>query len=185
MHQSTIGTLQCHWDHRVENHLAQDGHHGPRVRRQLLAAFGIRLGSKAQGAVLVTEEVCTKVVCRFFHAIHGESNLWALKFIEEALSMLHGNNEVINIDYYVFPDVPGITHPNFWVSFGFLEPELLNDRGESLMKLQPTGALSIKRFVNDKSMPGKMSKLWSSDEIHFFLCVGLEVSVSNVTLHQF
>ena len=86
------------------------------------------------------EEVCPKVVRRFSHALHGESNLWALKFIEEALSMLHGNNEVVNIDYYVFPDVSGIVHPNIWISFGFLEPELLNDRGESLMESQPTGA---------------------------------------------
>ena len=37
MHQSTIETLQCHRDRRVENHLAQDHRHGPRVRRRLSA----------------------------------------------------------------------------------------------------------------------------------------------------
>ena len=82
----------------------------------------------------VMEEICPKVICRISQALHGEPNLWALKFIEEALSMLHGNNEVINVDHYVFPDVPGITHPNIWVSFGFLEPKLPNDRGELLME---------------------------------------------------
>ena len=53
------------------------------------------------------------------------------------------------------------------------------------MKSQPTGVQSIKRFINNKSMPSKMSKLWSGDEIHLLLSVGLEIGISNVALHQF
>ena len=136
-----IEILQCHRDGRVENHLTQDGRHGPRVRRRLSAPphtmmknSNKRLAYVCDPRHKVMEEICPKVICRISQALHGEPNLWALKFIEEALSMLHGNNEVINVDHYVFPDVPGITHPNIWVSFGFLEPKLPNDRGELLME---------------------------------------------------